>query len=210
MLAAHQISFSRAGHPVFGGLDIALEAGEALQVLGANGSGKSTLLRVLGGLLEPDEGTVCWHGRPVREDATGFHEALRYLGHANGLDADMTADENLRFSLRLAGHGPIADPAVRDIVHDALARADLLHAAHLPVRTLSQGQRRRVALARLALLPGPLWLLDEPHAALDGEATARFDAALAEHLDGGGVAVIATHQPIAGMRGLRALHLVSP
>ncbi|MBB2916966.1 cytochrome c biogenesis heme-transporting ATPase CcmA [Cupriavidus alkaliphilus] len=193
VLSASGLAVSRAGRTVLQGIDFGLAPGGLLQVLGANGSGKTTLLRVLCGLASADAGTLQWHGRPLRAGDPGFQQALAYLGHANGIDIDLTPAENLHFAARLAG--PHADAGQRAAsVARALAAQALECVAQVPVRTLSQGQRRRVALARLALAPRILWLLDEPVTALDADGCARFQRQLDAHLAAGGMAVIATHQ----------------
>ncbi len=192
-LRATALAFSRAGRPVFAGVDLALGAGGLVQVLGPNGSGKSTLLRVLSGLLPPAEGSVSWGGRPVRAGDPAYLQSLAYMGHADGIDTDLSAAEHLRFAARLAGLQPAPEA-----VHAALARLGLEKAMHVPVRTLSQGQRRRVALARLALIQRTLWLLDEPLTSVDDQSSSRFHDLLADHLRDGGMAVIATHRLLPG------------
>ncbi|MBS0451237.1 MAG: cytochrome c biogenesis heme-transporting ATPase CcmA [Proteobacteria bacterium] len=188
-LRAQGLSFSRGGRRVFEGIGFELRPGELLQVLGANGSGKTSLLRVLGGLLPADEGELCWGGEPVRGGQGEFLQAVAYLGHTNGIDADLSGAENLRFAARMAG----VDDSPASIA-DALRSMGLDPASPAPVRTLSQGQRRRVALARLALLRRALWLLDEPVSSLDAASSERFFAQLDGHLRAGGMAVVATHE----------------
>lgn len=190
---AQGLSFSRSGRRVFDGIGFELHPGQLLQVLGANGSGKTSLLRVLGGLLPADEGELCWGGEPVRSGQPEFLQAVAYLGHANGIDGDLSATENLRFAARMAG---VDDSPAR--VADALRAMGLEPASGAPVRTLSQGQRRRVALARLALLRRTLWLLDEPVSSLDAASGGRFFAQLGDHLRQGGMAVVATHELLPG------------
>lgn len=199
-LTARGLGFCRAGRPVFSGIDFALGPGELLQVTGANGSGKTSLLRVLSGLLPPAEGELRWCDRAVRAGESGYLQSLAYVGHADGIDPDLSAIENLQFATRMAGGTPM--PAQ---IESALTAFGMANAMHAPVRTLSQGQRRRVALARLALLPRTLWLLDEPLTSLDERAADCFHAQLDAHLRAGGIAVVATHQPLA-VDG-RALHL---
>ena len=199
-LTASGLGFSRAGRPVFSGIDFALGPGELLQVTGANGSGKTSLLRVLSGLLPPAEGELRWCARPVRGGESGYLQSLAYVGHTDGIDPDLSAIENLQFATRVAGGTPTIDQ-----IENALASFGMAKAMHAPVRTLSQGQRRRVALARLALLPRTLWLLDEPLTSLDEHAGQCFHAQLDAHLRAGGIAVVATHQPLAV--DSRTLHL---
>jgi heme exporter protein A len=191
-LTASGLGFSRAGRPVFGGIDFALGPGELLQVTGANGSGKTSLLRVLSGLLLPDEGELRWRARPVRAGDPGYLQSLAYVGHTDGIDPDLSALENLQFAMRMAGGTPTLAQ-----IESALAAFGMAEAKHAPVRTLSQGQQRRVALARLALLPRALWLLDEPLTSLDERAGECFHAQLDAHLRAGGIAVVATHQRLA-------------
>jgi len=192
-LRARGLSFSRAGRRVFGGIDFELRPGQLLQVLGANGSGKTSLLRVLGGLLAPDEGELCWGDDAVRPADHDFLQAVAYVGHTNGIDADLSSAENLRFAARMGGAD--ASPAS---VAAALRSLGLDATSTAPVRTLSQGQRRRVALARLALLRRALWLLDEPVSSLDATAAGHFYSHLDAHLRSGGMAVVATHEVLPG------------
>nr|WP_093162151.1 cytochrome c biogenesis heme-transporting ATPase CcmA [Variovorax sp. YR216] len=199
-LSASGLGFSRAGRPVFSGIEFRLGPGELLQVTGANGSGKTSLLRVLSGLLPPAEGELRWRDRPVRAGESGYLQSLAYVGHTDGIDPDLSAIENLQFAMRVAGETPAAKR-----IEGALTSFGMTPSMHAPVRTLSQGQRRRVALARLALLPRALWLLDEPLTSLDERAGECFHAQLDAHLRAGGIAVVATHQPLS-VDG-RALHL---
>ena len=142
-LCARKLGFSRGGRAVFRDVDLSLRPGELLQVHGRNGSGKTSLLRVLGGLLPPDEGDLLWQGETLRPTDPGFLECVAYVGHANGIDGDLSAAENLRFAARVAG----GDAAAQRLA-EALRRQGLQAISNIPVRTLSQGQRRRVALAR--------------------------------------------------------------
>lgn len=199
MLVASQLTFSRAGRRVFRGLDLSVSAGELVQVVGANGSGKTTLLRVLCGLLAPASGTLTWHGKPVRGADPAFLGALCYVGHTNGIDADLSVEESLRLARQLAG-ASVSDTAPFGVRH-ALDALDLGRLATTPVRKLSQGQRRRVALARLLIARRELWLLDEPIASLDDHAAALFTAQLDGHLHAGGMAIMTTHQRLARPEG---------
>ncbi|WP_425332967.1 cytochrome c biogenesis heme-transporting ATPase CcmA [Cupriavidus pinatubonensis] len=193
VLRANDLAFSRGGRPVFTGIDFSVSAGGVIQVVGPNGSGKSSLLRVLSGLLQPASGSVSWLGKCVRAGDPAYLQSLAYVGHADGIDTDLTADEHLRYAARLTGLH-----ATNETVRVALARLGIAKTMHVPVRTLSQGQRRRVALARLALVRRALWLLDEPLTSLDDESAACFHDLLDEHLRDGGMAVIATHRLLPG------------
>lgn len=185
MLHAENLACLRGERVVFAGLSFALAPGEALLLTGANGAGKSTLLRLLAGLLRAAEGRVLWNGA---DEAA----PLRYLGHADALKPAFTAAENLGFAARLAG-------VAAGRVAAALAALDLAPLASLPVRVLSSGQKRRLALARLALdAPGavPLWLLDEPTTGLDAMSIERLGALFAAHRAAGGMVIAATHLPL--------------
>jgi heme exporter protein A len=182
LLQAHALSGQRGERPLFIGLDLALHAGEVVWLRGRNGRGKTTLLRLLAGLSTPAAGKL----------AAGGAE-LAYIGHSNALKDDLSAAEALRFLAQLRGSAPGADAIGR-----ALQRLGVGACRHAPVRTLSQGQRRRVALARLALpAPPPLWLLDEPFDALDDDGVATLNTLLAEHAARGGAVLLTSHQPLS-------------
>jgi heme exporter protein A len=186
VLEARDLACLRGDRAVFAGLSFALPPGAALLLTGANGAGKSTLLRILAGLLRPAEGTVLWQGEDVVAEPASHAARLRYLSHQDALKPALTVAENLDFFARLWG-GAVA-PAL-----EALALAPL---AELPARVLSSGQKRRLALARLALAPVPLWLLDEPTTGLDAASVERLGTLLATHRAQGGIVVAATHLPL--------------
>lgn len=182
----------RRGHRLlFDGLTLDLHAGELLWLRGENGRGKTSLLRLAAGLSAPERGELQFQGRPVRRPAD-LGRALVFVGHANALKEDLTAGEALQFLLRI--HGRRCDAAV---VQGALERLGLTGRRDAMVRTLSQGQRRRVALARLAAevqeASPSLWLLDEPFDALDADGVERVNALLAEHLRRGGSVLLTSH-----------------
>ena len=179
------VACERGERLLFGALDLRVAAGEIAWLRGANGRGKTTLLRTIAGLSLPATGQVELRG------AVSAWPRL-YLAHANALKDDLTAAESLRFLLRLAGTEP-----GEGSVDAALAAVGMAGRRHAPVRTLSQGQRRRVALARLAAAAGPaLWLLDEPYDALDDDGVALLDGLLAGHARRGGIVVLASHLPL--------------
>lgn len=187
------VTAARGDRLLFSQLGFSVDAGAALWVRGDNGSGKTTLLRLLCGLAIPHEGEVRWRGQPVRRLREAFHGELLYLGHAGAIKDDLTARENLRTAALLAGR-----PCSGAQAAAALDAVGLGAQADLPGRVLSQGQRRRVALARLHLAPlPPLLLLDEPFSALDAGSVDQLCATLAAHLDGGGTLVYSTHQSVA-------------
>jgi heme exporter protein A len=174
-----------------------------LALTGRNGSGKTTLLRALALLVRPDAGTIRWQGADIRAEPETWRGRLAWLGHLDGLKGDLSVRENLLAAERLRGA-----PPAEDRLDSALAVFDLASLATRPVRSLSAGQRRRVALARVVLSQAPLWLLDEPLNALDALAQTAFRLALETHLAAGGLAIAATHADL-GMPAARTLELGS-
>ena len=201
-LQAHRLTCIRGDLQLFADLSFDVQPGDALWVSGTNGSGKTSLLRMLCGLAAPAEGEVCWQGRNIRSLRDAFYSKLVYVGHASGVKDDLLAWENLVVSTTLAGV-----PVTEEQAHEALQQLGLGRAADLPVRALSQGQRKRVALARLPLgMEMPLWILDEPFTALDKSAVAALCGTIGRHLAGGGMVVYTTHQEI-DLPAKRALRL---
>jgi heme exporter protein A len=191
----------RSGRQVFDRLSFVLGAGELLALTGRNGSGKTTLLRALALLVRPDAGTIRWQGADIRAEPETWRGRLAWLGHLEGLKGDLSVRENLLVAERLRGA-----PPAEDRLDGALVAFDLAGLAARPVRSLSAGQRRRVALARVVLSQAPLWLLDEPLNALDAPAQAAFRLALENHLAVGGLVIAATHADL-GMPIARTLEL---
>jgi heme exporter protein A len=187
-LTATGLVCDRGERRVFAGVDLAVERGEALAVVGPNGTGKSSLLRLLAGLLPPAEGRIEWNGVPVADDPDVYRGRLHYVGHLDALKPGLTPAELLGFDGALRGRRLTAEA-----VTAALAAFGLDHLANLPARFLSRGQRRRTALARLVAAPAPLWLLDEPTLGLDADSVARLEAAIARHRSAGGMLIVATH-----------------
>ena len=202
-LEVTDLACRRGGRRVFDHLSFALGAGELLALTGRNGSGKTTLLRALALLVRPDAGTHPLAGRRRRREPEAWRGRLAWLGHLDGLKGDLTVRENLLVAERLRGA-----PKAEDRLDGALAAFDLSALAARPVRTLSAGQRRRAALARVVLSQAPLWLLDEPLNALDAPAQEAFRTALQHHLADGGLAIAATHADL-GMPRPRTLELAT-
>lgn len=185
LLAAHGLAFVRDEQAVFGPIDFAVNAGEALLVQGDNGAGKTTLLRVLAGLLHADSGHVEIDGRPAAPALRA--QAMAYLGHLPALKADLTAIENLHFLCGLHGRRRQQLPG------NALAMAGLAGYEDTLARQLSAGQKKRLSLARMWLSPAPLWLLDEPYANLDLAGLELVNRMVQAHLRAGGAALLTTH-----------------
>jgi len=197
-LEAAGLACVRGDRPLFSGLDFSLLPGEALYVTGANGAGKTSLLRMVCGLSAPADGEIRWQGESIFALREEFFRHLLYLGHAAALKDELTAVENLVVGATLAGHAVDVLTA-----QAALAEIGLKGREDLPARVLSQGQRRRVNLARL-LLPGAprLWVLDEPFNALDVKAVAQLAAIIGGHLAEGGMVVYTTHQEVSFPEGV--------
>lgn len=174
-----------------------------LRLTGPNGAGKTSLLRIICGLLAPAAGEVQWRGQSLHSLGDERGRTLVYIGHAAALKDDLSALENLQFSMMLAGQ-----VVPRSMAMDALKQAGLAGRAHAPARTLSQGQRRRVVLARLLLsAEWPLWVLDEPFNALDSLATQWLCGLIEAHLRRNAVVVLTSHQPVPLSEGLGQVHL---
>ena len=186
MLQTESVAAFRGERLVLRDITLRVPAGGALLLVGPNGSGKSTLLRLLAGLLRPAAGRVLWQGEDALADPAAHGARLVYVGHQDAVKPGLTAAENLRFAA-VAGGGEVAA---------GLAAVGLTALADLPARVLSAGQKRRLALAMLAVSSALLWLLDEPTLGLDASAVDRFGGLLAGHRARGGVVVAATHLPL--------------
>lgn len=192
-LSTASLGGQRGDRPLFRRLALTLRPGQVTWLRGRNGRGKTSLLRLLAGLATPAHGEVLFDGQPLRKLPPAWRQRLLYIAHANALKDDLTVTESLRFLSRL--HGA---PASDDDLQRALARLGIAAQGGVLVRTLSQGQRRRVALARLALpQPVSVWLLDEPFDALDSEGVRALNELLAEHARRGGSALLTSHQALS-------------
>lgn len=185
MLQAEALAAIRGERLIFRDLSFTLQPGEALAVRGPNGAGKSTLLRILAGLMRPAAGRLLWAGADALEDPPQHGRRVCYLGHLDAVKAGLTGAENLRFAALVSGGS----------VPAALAAMDLTRLAGLPVRLYSAGQKRRLALARVALSTAPLWLLDEPSNGLDAASEASLERLIAAQRARGGMVIAAAHVP---------------
>jgi heme exporter protein A len=192
-LSLHDLACTRGSRQLFSGLSLEVRPGQLLRVRGANGAGKTSLLRMLCGLLLPSSGQVQWCGNPLASQREKFGQDLLYLGHAAALKDELSPLENLLDACALGGHVPTTPAAIA-----ALQGAGLRGHERIPARRLSQGQRRRSALARLALSQNaPLWILDEPFNALDTAANAWLTGLIEAHLENAGMVVLTSHQDLA-------------
>ena len=188
-LSGTDITLFRGERCLFQDLEFALNPGELLLLEGLNGSGKTSLMRAIAGLLELESGEIYWDGKSTRETRQHFHNALVWMAHRVGFKADLTLVENLNFEAHLR---PQAD---RDI-DEVFARLGIRRLKRLPMRSLSAGQQRRVALARMLLANAELWLMDEPFTNLDRDGRALVIDLVEEHLASGGMCIMAAHQDV--------------
>jgi heme exporter protein A len=200
-LAIDKVHVWRGDRRVLRGVSLTLGPGELLQVAGPNGTGKTTLLRVACGLLRPEQGRVSWCGQPIAEIRPQYQSTLVYAAHEPALKGDLTPLENLRYLVGLKRSAPTTE------LEAALERTGVAACAQLPVRVLSAGQRRRVALARVLAMRSPLWMLDEPFTNLDAAGSALVTDLLREHVSAAGMALVVAHHDIALPERLRRLEL---
>jgi heme exporter protein A len=191
MLEATDLGCVRGERRLFSDVNFALEPGSLLQVQGPNGSGKTSLLRLICGLLAPADGQIRWQGTNIRSLGEDYFTSLSYIGHRNGLKEELTPIENLRVTSGLSG----TQLSQRE-ASSVLGKIGISGREHLPARLLSEGQRRRTALARLLTCETTLWVLDEVLTSLDSSAVRFVTSLIEEHLNKGGIAVVATHHEL--------------
>ena len=191
MLRVSHLSCSRGHKPLFADVNFQVQPGQALHLAGDNGVGKTSLLRIVCGLSAADAGEVHWHTQTIGHNPAAYRASLFYVGHALSLKDDETALENLLSDAAIAGRTLTPTQAL-----SALARMGLRGREHLPLRVMSQGQKRRTALARLLTTQAPLWVLDEPFVALDANAVDELRVLIAAHLAQGGLVLFTSHQPV--------------
>ena len=191
MLEAVNLGCARGERRLFSNLNFSVAPGTLLQLAGPNGSGKTSLLRILCGLLAPEEGEIRWRGENIRSLGEEYFSDLTYIGHRNGLKEELSSLENLTISAGLAGR-----EASHNEASAILGKMGLEGRENLPARLLSEGQRRRSALARLLSWSTSLWLLDEVLTSLDEAAVVLMKSLIEDHLSSGGMAIVATHQEL--------------
>ncbi len=192
MLEIVDLECRRGDRRLFTGLNFALDVGTLVHLQGRNGSGKTTLQRAVCGLLMPQAGEIRWNGENIRKLKEDYCRDVVYLGHLNGIKNDLTGLENLKTSATLDG-----DSVTDDQLWAAMKKMGLAGFEDLPTKVLSQGQKKRVALARLLLTSAKLWVLDEPFTALDVGAVDLLQGLIADHVAGGGMVILTTHQEVA-------------
>lgn len=190
-LIVTNLQCTRGDRQLFSGLSLALKPKQLLFLEGRNGSGKTTLIRTLCALFVADKGEIFWHNQRIEDHLEVYRKALFYLGHLNAIKGDLTALENLRFNHMMSGQTNTDNELL-----DALEQIGLFGYEDFPTRQLSQGQKRRVALARLLVNKSPLWILDEPFVALDKAAVELLQRIISQHIETGGMAIITTHQAV--------------
>jgi heme exporter protein A len=202
-LCVEKVHVWRGDRHVLQGVSAQIGRGELLHVSGPNGTGKTTLLRVVSGLLRPEQGSVTWLGQSIVSHRTDYQAALAYAAHEPALKGDLTALENLHFSVGMKRRSSAFE------LRGALERTGVAACADLPARVLSAGQRRRVSLARVIAMQASLWLLDEPYANLDAAGSELVSELLQAHVAGGGLALVVAHRELALACNVRRLELNS-
>lgn len=188
-LKVNKLTVLRGDRCLFEGLSFRVSSGELLLLEGENGSGKTSLLKALAGILEAESGDIRWNGRDIREIRQAYCESLVWMAHRVGLKSDLTLVENLRFETCLRASSAHRIDAV-------LEQLELTRLVRLPLRALSAGQQRRVALARMLISSVPLWLMDEPFTNLDRSGRKLVKKLVAGHVKKGGLCVLAAHEDV--------------
>lgn len=200
MLKACELTCVKRDRVLFDNVSLAVNAGELLYVRGPNGAGKTSLLRILTGLSTPESGTVLFNGQDIADSSLSYLSTLLYLGHKSGTNGSLSALDNLTFWL--AQHQVKCEESQ---LFDALMRIGLVGLEDVPVRFLSAGQQRRVALARLWLKPADVWILDEPFTALDVKGIALLEGQMKSHVERGGIVITTSHQPLSEAAGAHSV-----
>lgn len=194
MLDVNALTFDYQQQPLLDAVNFSLQPGEMLHLQGENGTGKTTLLKLMAGLLQPLAGTICFNGQAIHPNLAHYHQSLCFVGHKNGLNPMLTVRENCLFDSQW--------PEYQQPLDSLLSFFDLQQVIDKPCAYLSAGQKRRVALLRLAMTNRPLWLLDEPLTALDVSATQNLMLLFGRHVTAGGLIVLTSHQPLPPIEGV--------
>ena len=202
ILSLEKLAFERNYQFLFQNINCSLAAGDTLQIMGSNGSGKSTLLRILAGFLDPSEGTLFWKNKPIQDLRTSYQNQLHYVGHQNGIKPLLSVLENLQLSCLVS-----QNQTAPKIVSNIIEKMGLTEQRYTFAINLSAGQLRRVCLARLLLNPMPIWILDEPTTSLDASGSQLLINMLEEHLQTGGICILATHLNLALKSKIKILQL---
>jgi heme exporter protein A len=190
-LLVNNLGFERNDQPIFSNISFQLQKGELLKLQGVNGSGKSTLLRMLAGFIEPQEGQIHWGNQSILQNRDNFQKNILYIGHQSGIKPQLSVRENLLLSISLQYE------ATSEAIEQAIEQFGLLKQIETQALYLSAGQLRRISLAKLSLTQAKLWLLDEPMTALDSQTQHLLTELISQHLNAGGMSIIATHQALA-------------
>lgn len=190
LISADKLTCIREDRILFEEQDVAVHAGDIVQIEGPNGAGKTSLLRILAGLSSPYEGDVFYNETKITENRELFHQNLLYLGHLLGVKGELTAEENLAFNLAMHS---LDDTKAEE----ALAEVNLLGFEDAMASHLSAGQHRRIALARLWQSKAPIWILDEPFTAIDKMGVRKLEALFQAHAESGGCVILTTHQDLS-------------
>jgi len=202
-LYINNLAFERNNEVLFAGIHSTLQSSEMLQICGPNGCGKSTLLRILAGYIQPETGTILWHGKNIFATLDDYAQQLCYLGHQNGIKPYLTTCENLKLSCALSNK-----KMSREELKKVLRTMQLESVENTQAMHLSQGQKRRLALCRLQITSARLWILDEPTTALDHPGQTLLTDLLKQHLKNDGMAIVATHHDL-GVSGSKTLELTA-
>jgi len=201
MMEAQQLFCERDDRLLFEDLSFSLYSGQILQVEGPNGAGKTTLLKILSGLIPLHQGSIFWHGKPIGEARHEFMDSLLFLGHKTGIKSLLTPLENLK--VWCASRFTVTQQKM----NTTLEKVGLGGFEHVPCHSLSAGQQRRAALARLHVSPAPLWILDEAFTAIDKQGVAELESWIVEKARSGGAVILTTHHRITSHDRLHSLRL---
>lgn len=196
MLETTKLDCARGDKVLIKDLSFSVAAGQLLHITGRNGAGKTTLLRCLCGLSAPAAGQITWQGQDISTYRDDYHGQMAYVGHVNGNQGELTPEENIAFAQSLAGQSNQPCQHDKNSPADILQTLGLTHCRHLPTKFLSQGQQRRLALARLLGQERKLWILDEPFVALDVDTTALLEGIVSDHIKNGGMAILTSHHTL--------------